>query len=164
MPSGLQWVDNVSPGSSVSYARITDTKNVGYHGGYPPGGKHAWSLRDLNTISTNNPTRVQLGTNCFTLQPGKYIINASAPSCRARNNQIRLRELNTNTFTYGSSEYSLSAATRSFVDVYLDISSTMSYEIQHFVREDRYVYILGIASGTSSSSVEIYTIVNIIIL
>ena len=114
-------------------AIIEDQKASGTSGGTFTSG--AWYTRDLNTILSDDDSIVSLSVNQFTLQEGKYRIEASAPAYKVNGHQAKLYNVTDSTDELiGSNEYTSSSynvGNRSFVGGIVTIASAKTFEIQH---------------------------------
>lgn len=114
-------------------AYLKDVKPSGTAGGTFTAG--AWQTRTLNTVEGDSQI-VSLNANQFTLGPGKYLIEASAPAYGVVNNQIRLQDVtNSLTKALGTIVQTASgvntASSNSLLNCSLNIQSTTNFEIQH---------------------------------
>ena len=114
-------------------AFIEDVKAANTVGGTPTAG--SFVTRDLNTL-TGDTSFVTLASNQFTLSPGKYRIEASAPAFLGDRHKAKLRNITDSTDdAIGTSEFADAVAnrsqTRSFIDVVVEITDSKTYEIQH---------------------------------
>jgi hypothetical protein len=138
---------------------LSDVKTTGTQGGTFSSGN--WVTRTLNTT---NPTQtwVSLSSNRFTLSSGGYYIFASAPASDVGSHQTRLLNVNNSNETYyGTSETVKDGiCTRSFVMIFINISSSTTYSLQHRCSKTSSSSGLGIAAGFSGNS-EVYSIVTI---
>lgn len=113
-------------------AYIKDTKSSGTAGGTFTSG--SYQTRDLNTIS-GDESFVSVSSNQFTLDPGTYQIEASAPASVVTEHRIKLRNTTDSTDEIlGTNEYTdtdEAMATRSHLSGEISISSQKTFEIQH---------------------------------
>ncbi len=143
-------------------AIVKEIKTFGVSGG--PFLSGAWQTRVLNTIDGDGQI-VTLSNNQFTLGPGEYIIEASAPGYNVSAHKIRLQNLTaaTNTYSYGQSNYSSTTAgsTYSSLTCYvITTAATTSFEIQHICFATNNTDGFGYAYSLLSSP-EVYTTVKI---
>ena len=133
------------PIQKTSY--IKDVKAQNTAGGTFTSG--AWRTRDLNVINENGSitngtcTFASLSANQFTLQPGTYRINASAPAYAVQNNQSKLYNITTSAdVTLGSNEYSPASGTacRSLITTTITLGTANTFEVRHY----------GTATGTTN--------------
>lgn len=111
-------------------AIIEDQKSSGTNGGTFTSG--AWRTRDLNTIVANDKSIVSLFANQFTLKPGTYKINATAPAFNVNFNQIRLYNITDSVnVKLGSSFDCNGASSISTLACKFTITETKTFEIQH---------------------------------
>jgi hypothetical protein len=150
--------------TSLVYTYITDEKTLGTNGGTFD--QNIWVTRDLNTIQSGGTNGgVSLSANQFTLDPGTYEIEASAPAYRCDGHKCRIYNIsdsvvvNTGTteFVTDSANTSLS---RSSVRTYITITTPKTFELQHICGTTRLTDGLGIAVGLTT--VETYSDVHII--
>ncbi len=113
-------------------AFIKDFKADGVDGGSSVAG--TFVTRDLNTLEGNS-SFVSLSSNQFTLEPGEYIIEATAPGYRIDGHKIKLRNITDSTDDLiGTSAFSFNtvpAATESVITGTVSFSSAKTFEIQH---------------------------------
>jgi microcystin-dependent protein len=113
-------------------AYIKDVKPNGTSGGTFTSG--AWQTRDLNTLEGDTEF-VSLSANQIILAPGKYEIEASAPSFRVDQNMCKLYNITDSTDDIlGSASYTVSSS-NSFDTAMLTgtiiITESKTFEIQH---------------------------------
>jgi hypothetical protein len=135
-----------------------------------------WNTRTLNNINTNIPNFISLLNDQIILQPGSYLIQATAPACQVDAHQIRLQCINNasiGTIVYGTNAFSpqnrksemLVSQTESKLDTTLVVTQTMTLEIQHMGKiitignPNPGLVGMGYANGFTTN--EIYTVVNI---
>lgn len=152
-----------SPAFSLSVAILADQKAAGTNGGGLTGA--TWNTRTLNTEVSDVDGIVTLSANQFTLQPGTYIIRASATAFDVNFHKIRLRNITAgNTSAAGTSEQTSAAdttATRSFLVYYAVIVSATVYEIQHWVESTNATDGGGIVTEAGNAEVETFALVEI---
>ncbi len=96
----------------------------------------AWRTRDLNTVR-GDASVASLDSNQFTLQPGSYLIDATAPGFRVAAHQTRLRNITDSTDDIiGTAEFTNNTSpvfvnTRSIIKGKLTLLKTTTFEIQH---------------------------------
>ena len=148
-------------------ALIVDQKASGTGGGTASAG---WNVRTLNTEIYDDDAIASLsGTNGFTLEPGEYLIEWSAPAYRCQRNQTALSTSTSdaNIIALGSSEYAQdvesgtqiqdqSVSTGSFK---VNIAAATTYHILHWVSNLANTPLFGVP--TDNSEPEIYTQVRI---
>ena len=119
-----------TPTQKVAY--IKDAKASGTAGGTFTSG--AWQTRDLNTLS-GDIGFVSVSSNQFTLQPGKYKIDASAPAYLCNLHKLKLYNItDSSDAIIGSSEYAdvtNLVQNSSFLEDEINISVPTIFEIQH---------------------------------
>ena len=128
-----QWTSDVTflaavPVQKVAFLR--DVKSSGTDGGTFTSG--AWQTRDLNTIEGDSEI-VSLSANQFTLQAGKYVIEASAPAWSVNYHKSKIRNITgSSDAILGSSMYTNSGATNcSTIYGTLIVNSPTVFELQH---------------------------------
>jgi hypothetical protein len=150
-----------SGGGTIDYALLCDLKSSGTDGGTFTSG--ARRTRDLTQEIIDTGNNVSLSSNQFTLQPGKYVLQASAPGLAVSRHRAYLRNITDGTDdAVGSSEYAYSgyaACTRSRLSAYIDISTSKVFEIQHQCYDTKSNNGFGIACNFGGN--ECYTIVEI---
>jgi len=148
--------------SKVRVAYVKDEKAAGTHGGTATSG--SWELRDLNTVSGDTDI-VSLASNIFTLQPGKYIINADAPARDCDGHKIKLVGDPSGTpfdaiiGTMAKAHSTDLTGTTSTLKGVIDITVATDYQIEHRVESTA---TNGHGEATNFSVVEVYTQVEII--
>lgn len=116
-------------GTEIAIAIIKDVKPVGTLGGDSPA--KIWTQRDLNVIE-GDLSFAALANNAVTLQPGKYIIEAHAPSVMVEMTQMRMSVAGT--IYGGTTEYShgsYGSAVRSWVLEEINIASESLVFLEH---------------------------------
>jgi hypothetical protein len=129
-------------------AIIQDRKPYNVSGGTAVA--NVFNTRALNTIIFDN-IGITLLNNRFTLPIGLYGMFASAPSYGCARNQIRLRNVTSNTtILLGSSEYSswstTLATSRSIIDDVMKIEVISTFELQHWMTRDQAADGLGVSN------------------
>lgn len=128
----------------------------------PEMGADSWETREINhqqnIVSWGS---INTTTHRITLQPGKYILEASAPAYACLRHRIRLHETTSDlTMAGGSSMFckngNIEGYNRSTLETVLDIPVAQTYEIQHRLQISVFAP-FGIASGTAFAGQEIYT-------
>ncbi|MGZ5248302.1 MAG: hypothetical protein ACXWCR_14440, partial [Flavitalea sp.] len=138
---------------------IKDVKPANTNGGSAVVG---WQTRVLNTIE-GDASIVSLAGNQITLQPGTYIIEASAPAREVDNHQIKLQNITDATYqiigTSAQGPSSSGAITSSFMMGTVILASPKTFEIQHYCA----TAVAGGGLGTSVNSglPQVYTQVKI---
>ncbi len=145
--------------SEIAYIR--DQKQPGFHGG--DCASNIWNTRNLNTMGGDTGF-ITLNNDRFTLQPGKYFIEAQMPAYSVGFHQARLRVVETNTdVMYGTSAvtHPTSPSTSySNISGEIIVEQTSTFEIQHRCGNGKNAIGLGIAAGLGTF--EIYTQLKII--
>lgn len=140
---------------------IKDVKSQGTHAGTFSSG--AWRQRDLNTLEGNAGSRVSVASNQFTLQPGKYLVYATAPAHDVSYNRLRLRNTTDTTYVYGMVADADLNGTTSYVTVsgYYDFTSTKTLRLEHRCQTTENNDGFGVATGWGS---EVYATITITVL
>ena len=116
------------PVQKIAY--VKDVKSSGTNGGTFTSG--AWQTRDLNTI-TGSSEIVSLSSNQFTLQTGRYSIEAQGMAYGVNNHQIKLyNTTDSNDVILGLSAYSSNSQPNSsslFGEI--EINEPKVFELQH---------------------------------
>jgi uncharacterized delta-60 repeat protein len=145
--------------TGVSTTEIYEQQTVGTNGGTFTAG--VWQTRTLNTI--DDGLGVTLANNQFTLQPGTYSVQVSAPGYQVGGHQIRLQNISTGTTALtGTSAFSSNAGgsqTNSVIIGKIPVGQTSVFEVQHMCTLTQNNDGLGIASGFGQY--EVYTAVRI---
>jgi hypothetical protein len=141
-------------------AYLKDVKPSGTAGGTFTAS--SWQTRELNTIEGDSEI-VSLSSNQFTLQPGKYSIEGSAPVYGVvAAHQSRLRNITGSATSFiGTSDYNAASTSsgRSDFGGVIEIVSPATFEIQHFCNATQASTGFGLA--VSSGEDEVYTTVKI---
>jgi hypothetical protein len=150
------WVDE------WKYALIADQKATGTNGGTFTNA--AWRTRDLNTELSDIHNIVSISSNQFILNNGNYIINIRVPAYGVARHRARLRNI-TNSVNVLNSIQGYTSPTNattdySFIQGYLAITGTTTYEVQHYCETTVANFGYGVAGV--GSLVEIYTTVEIL--
>jgi hypothetical protein len=144
---------------SLEIGIITDEKSTGSAGGTLV--NNVWNIRTLNTIvlSSSISNNISLSSNQIILEPGDYNIIIKAPAYLVDEHRTRLYNITDSTVVaYGNSTTGKYAS--SYIETYVSITSTKTYEVHHYVSTLRSLDGGGVASGFTGN-VEIYTTVNI---
>lgn len=122
----------------------------------------AWRTRPLNTIVTDTSNICTLASNQFTLPAGTYAISAKAPGANVNNHHTRLQNITDGTTTLnGTSAYSASAQTDSWVIGRFTITSPKTFELQHQCQTTNGTNGMGSGSGFTSTG-EVYASVDLL--
>lgn len=152
----------LAPQIQPKVAFIKDVKPSGTAGGTFTAG--AWQTRTLNTVSGDSEI-VSLSSNQFTLQPGKYLIEAIVPAYKVNVHKAKLVSDPSGTpldEIIGSNEQIDSAVniiSQSKIIGTLTVSESKVFEIQH--RCSTTGTTTGFGNASSFGVDEIYTIVKI---
>jgi hypothetical protein len=138
-------------------AYIKDVQAAGTEGGAFTSG--AWRTRVLNTLE-GDTSFVSLASNQFTLQPGTYHIEASAPGFSCTGHKALLYNITAAANQIiGAAAYSSAASTYAVTDSLIkgtfSITAATVFEIRHRCETTKTVNGLGIATNVAVS--EIYT-------
>ena len=119
------------PVQKVAY--LKDVKAATVNGGTFTQG--AWQTRTLNTVSGNSEI-VALSANQFTLNSGRYAIEAYAPAYEVAGHKAKLRNITDSADELiGSTEFSNTGGANSQASIItgsIEIASTKVFEIQHY--------------------------------
>ena len=141
-------------------AYIKDVKPNGTSGGTFTSG--AWQTRDLNTLEGDTEF-VSLSSNQFTLEPGKYEIEASAPAFIVNYHKLKLRDATNSTdVIIGQSRYcdqTNIVENTGVLEGSMEITISTTFEIQHRCSDTKAGDGFGVASSFSVD--EIYSQVKI---
>ena len=139
---------------------LSDKKVSGSAGGTFASG--TWVTRTLNSIDGADQTFCTLSSNVFTLPPGKYTIEGTAPGFNCGAHQCRIINNDTNeVLINGTCEYTASSSvqTRSFIKHSFEITAQTSYILQHRCGTTSSTSGLGKSTGFGTSGVlsEVYS-------
>lgn len=144
------------PGASATQqvTRIWEQQPVGTNAGTFTAG--AWQVRNLNRISTSDPS-ISLSGNQFTIGPGKYDILIAAPGYRVGNHQARLQNVTDGvTATYGASVFSsssISTVSISVMGMPLVLLKPTTFQLEHQCTITEANDGFGIAAGIGAAEV-----------
>lgn len=145
--------------SEIAYLR--DQRPTATHGGNCAA--NAWNTRSLNTMGGDTGF-ITLSNNQFTLQPGKYFIEAQMPAYSVGFHQAKLKVIETNSdVMYGTSNvtHPTSPSTSySTISGEIIVEQVSTFEIQHRCGMGKNAIGLGIAANLGMP--EIYTQLKII--
>ena len=145
--------------SEIAYLR--DERASGQHGGSCVG--NTWNPRALNVLG-GDTSFISLASNRFTLQPGKYFIEVSAPGYATAAHQAKLKVVDSGAdVMIGSAGFShptSQSITHSNISGELIISVAATFEIQHRCGQEK--LFTGLGQATNFGTTEIYTQVKII--
>ena len=141
-------------------ALIVDQKTAATDGGTSTAG---WQVRDLNTEVYDDDSLVSISNNGFTLVPGEYLLEWSAPGYDVASFQTALSTStsDSNIIAYGNTAYTASADSvqvHSSGSYKVSITSDTTYYILQHHQSGRDDYGLGVATDVGP---EIYTQVKI---
>ena len=123
-----------------------------------------WVTRTLNKIYPASLPWISLAADQFTLQPGTYLIEASAPACQVSSHQLRLYNITDaaveaqGTAEYANHDYFMQ--TRSSVTAVVTLAVVKTFRLEHrgLITQDEN----GLGNAASFGSSEIYTQVKIL--
>lgn len=151
------------PSAGVEAVTLWDEKPSGTNGGSFSSG--SWVVRTLNQINPASLPWIALAGNQFTLQPGTYLIEASAPACQVNSHQLRLYNVTDAVVEgSGSSEYAdmnYFVQTRSAVVAVVTVTTAKTYRLEHRGLTTKASNGLGNAAAFPGGA-EIYTQVKIL--
>jgi len=132
--SNDEWMElfRVPRTGNFDFVLVADSKTTNTAGGTFTSG--AWRTRDLNVEYVDTAGLGALSSNQLTLQPGTWLLSASAPAGNGvGRHQIRLRNITAGTTTtVGTSEaQGGSTCTRSFLSIVVSFASPQTFEVQH---------------------------------
>lgn len=140
---------------------IQDRKTAGVDGG-SCGTAGTWLQRDLNTLEGDTDL-VSLSSNDFTLQPGTYTIDASAPARGLDAHKIRIYDItNSTAVLFGTSVTANSFTTEDSVALlngFLTITSPTTYRLEHACQTTKAIN--GFGSLSNMGAFELYSVVKI---
>lgn len=143
----LRWYDQ------IKFFIANETQGNGTNGGTSSAGSQT---RVLNTVALGAPW-VSLSANQLTLQPGRYVIKASAPAYISDTHKAYLYNVtDAANAILGTSEQTTSGTavqTRSFVSGTIVISTAKVYELRHAFSTGHVTSGLGVAASLGFSEV-----------
>jgi hypothetical protein len=152
--------NNIVANRSYFVLYIYDKQSTGTNAGTFTAG--IWQVRILNTIDTNLSSFASILSNQIILDPGIYIFSASVPAYGVQSHMARLYNItNSSIEVLGSSAFSNSETTISFIETFINISSTTTYEIQHYCDTTQIKWGFGKSAGIDEID-ERYTSIKII--
>ena len=150
-------------GRKPEYISIRDEKAANTEGGTFTSG--AWRTRDLNIEAIDTGNNCTLAANQFTLRPGTYRIQASAPAMTVLLHKAKLRNITAGSDTLiGTSEFidlegGNGGQTRSIIGGQFSIATATVFEIQHQCLTTRATD--GFGNASNFGVVEVYTTVEL---
>ena len=158
---GINGIITQPQGSLANTTEIWEQQSVGTNGGTFTAG--SWQQRNLTNISTVGDA-ITLSNNRFTLAPGLYSLQITAPAYQVGSHQIRLQNVTNNTTAlWGTSAFSSNnsgSQTSSGILAQLSVSLPTTFEIQHQCSITEANDGFGIATGFGDF--EVYTTVRIV--
>ena len=165
MPDFEALVENLSTQQRRT-VYLKDIKPAGTHGGTFTAGD--WRTRVLNSVSGDTEF-VTLLSNQFTLQPGKYEIEAEAPAYQTTQHKVKLRNISDSIDALDSSgnpvigksmhAQSGGGSNNSTLQATIIITSPKTFEIQHIALASQNTN--GFGNADTFSVVEVFTVVKI---
>lgn len=147
-------------GAGIKVAYVKDVRPSGENGGDCIAGD--WRVRVLNNLSGDTDF-ISVSGNAFTLAPGKYTVEATAPTYLANMHQAKLVNLTAGVDAIiGSSERNHatnSSTTASSIQGMLTIAASSTFQVQHRCFVSRELVGFGVAAGFGTP--ETYTQVKI---
>jgi len=121
------------PAAGLDAVTLWDEKPAGTNGGTFTA--ETWVTRALNKINPAALPWVSLNADQFTLQPGTYLIEASAPACEVNSHQLRLYNATDSAVeALGTAEYAKQdffVQTRSSVTAVVTLAVAKTYRFEH---------------------------------
>jgi len=157
---GIKFPDgSIQTTSATGHILITHELASGTDGGASVTG---WQTRPLNSKKIDTNSLASLSSNQVTLTAGTYYCQATAPAFVANNHKLRLRNVTDGvTLIVGSSEYAYQPGniynTARLVGQFT-IAAGKALELQHYISSAKTVNGLGVQTGTTTTDVEIYAI------
>lgn len=152
--------DMPATSAGVKVAFIKDVKANGVHGGGCTAG--VWMTRDLNSYSGDSSI-ASIGGNQFTLQPGKYSIEAMAPTYLDNVHKAILYNVSSGATqisgTTGRSHTTAGGVNNSFVEGVVNVAAPTVFEIRHRCTVTKDLIGFGLAADFGED--EVYTQVKI---
>ena len=146
--------------AGVKVAYIKDVKANGVHGGGCTAG--VWITRDLNNFSGDGSIAT-LAANKFTLQPGKYSVEAMAPTYLDNVHKAILFNVTTGATeiagTTGRSHTTAGGVNNSFIEGVVTVAAPTEFEIRHRCTVTKDIIGFGLAADFGEE--EVYTQVKI---
>lgn len=125
-------VQTTATANHIRVVYLKDVKPSGTYGGTCTSG--IWQQRTLNTVE-GDAGLVSLAANRFTLQPGSYEIEASAPAFMTNQHKVALYNVSSGAFSLlgsvGHSNSSYPSLTFSTIQGHLTLNEPTVFELQH---------------------------------
>jgi hypothetical protein len=160
-PEGVVNVNPMEVAFSAAVAVVADSKPSGYDGGTFSSG--AWRTRDLNSVLRAASWLTLNDNSTFTLVPGIYYFDASAPAVYVNGHKCRIRSLSGNSvMLYGTSEYNgySNQVERSYLRGVAEINTQSIFTLEHYAEKTRSTTGFGYGLGIFGVP-EIYSVVTI---
>ena len=143
------------PNLTQRIAYLSDQKASGTAGGSSVA--LTQNIRTLNTIIDSTGIVTSLASNQFVLPAGTYNVEASAPSVASNSNKLRLRNVTDSTTSIiGQSEYNQASSivqVRSFLSGEVTITSSKTFQLEHYTTTARATDGLGVQTTTGENEV-----------
>lgn len=160
-PEGVLNVNPMEVVFSSAVAIVADSKPSGYDGGTFSSG--AWRTRDLNLV-LRAASWLTLNDNAtFTLTPGIYYFDASAPAVYVKGHRCRLRSLSGNSvMLYGTSEYNgyTNQVECSYLKGVAELTTQSIFTFEHYGEKTRSTNGFGYGLGIPNVN-EIFSVITI---
>jgi len=151
-----------SSGASSLSCFIKDIKATGVNGG--TAAATTFNIRTLNDLS-GDTSFVSLSANSFTLNPGTYDIQASAPAYNCDTHQAVIRNTSDSTHDLiGSSMFSSNGRfvqNNSVISGRITIASSKTFQLWHYTQSVQTSSGLGAVGGSPSGLSEVYSQIKI---
>lgn len=160
-PEGVVNVNPMEVAFSSAVAIVADVKPSGYNGGTFSSG--AWRTRDLNSELRSASWLTLNENSTFTLIPGIYYFDASAPAVYVNGHKCRLRSLSGNSvMLYGTSEYNGydKQVERTYLKGVAELTTQSIFTLEHYAERTRSTVGFGYRLGISNVP-EIYSVITI---
>ena len=120
----------------------------------------AWQTRTLNKIY-GDVGRVTISSNQFTLEPGRYRIQVTAPAFTVDAHKARLYNVtDSEVVSYGTSACAVNDLTHSIVNVTVSLDSAKTFKVEQYAQTTRAADGFGIAANITGVA-ERYTVVTV---
>lgn len=125
----LESLEDVIPSAVLTEEQPSNTTSASVTG------NTSWLQRALNNIVSDSGIGVTISANQFTLPPGTYSFDISAPAYNANGHKIRLHNITSGTIVaYGTSEFSSNnVQTRSVLHFTEQIIVDSTYTVYHYL-------------------------------
>lgn len=150
--NGTAWIDVGAATTSTSNVWFIREK-VAANAQGPAASAATWHTRQMNDIDLIQPWATIVAPGEFTLQPGTYCIEGSAPAFQVLRHQTRIWDVtNATTEIEGTSEYAKNGTStegynRSFVSGSVEITAATTYRFEHYTQQASAFAGLGLATS-----------------